>query len=49
MYVIDTLEPQTIVVYGATPDEVFAPYIQMGIEILQFDSDFMQSRKAVSA
>lgn len=48
-YVIDTLEPQTIVVYGATPDEVFAPYIQMGIEILQFDSDFMQSRKAVSA
>ena len=48
-YVVDTLEPKTIVVYGATPDEVFAQYKEMGIEILQFDSDFMQSRKAVSA
>ena len=48
-YVVDTLEPKTIVVYGATPDEVFAQYREMGIEILQFDSDFMQSRKAVNA
>ena len=48
-HVVDTLEPKTIVVYGATPDEVFAQYKEIGIEILQFDSDFMQSRKAVSA
>ena len=48
-YVVNILEPKTIVVYGATPDEVFAQYKEMGIEILQFDSDFMQSRKAVSA
>lgn len=48
-YVVDTLEPKTIVVYGATPDEAFAQYKEMGIEILQFDSNFMQSRKAVSA
>lgn len=48
-YVIDKLKPQTIVVYGATPDEVFAQYKEAGIEILQFDSDFMQSRKAVGA
>lgn len=48
-YVVDTLEPKSIIVYGATPDEVFAQYKKMGIEILQFDSDFMQSRKAVSA
>ena len=48
-YVIDKLKPQTIVVYGATSDEVFAQYKEAGIEILQFDSDFMQSRKAVGA
>lgn len=48
-YVIDKLEPKTLIVYGTTPDEVFAQYKEMGIEILQFDSDFMQSRKAVSA
>lgn len=48
-YVVDTLEPTSIVVYGATPDYIFAKYKAMGIEILQFDSAFMQSRKAVSA
>ena len=48
-HVIDALEPTTLVVYGAAPDEVFAPYKESGMEILQFDSDFMQSRKAVDA
>ena len=47
-YVIDTLEPQALVVYGAAPDEVFASYKKIGIEILQFDSDFMQSRRVVN-
>lgn len=46
-YIINKLEPSTIVVYGTAPNEVFAPYKESGIEILQFDSDFMQSRKAV--
>lgn len=48
-YVIGKLEPTTLVVYGATPDEVFVPYKELGIEILQFSSNFMQSRKAVGA
>ena len=48
-YVIEKLNPTTIIVYGTAPIEVFAHYKDMGIEILQFDSDFMQSRKAVGA
>lgn len=48
-YVVDKLEPTTIVIYGTAPDKIFEQYKEMGIEILQFDSDFMRSRKAVSA
>ena len=48
-YVVKKLEPSTIVVYGAAPDKIFAPYKEKRIEVLQFDSDFMKSRKAVSA
>ena len=48
-YVIDTLKPTTIVVYGTAPQNIFAPYKEIGIEILQFDSEFMQSRKVVNA
>ena len=48
-YVVDRLEPSTLVVYGAAPDKIFTPYKEKGIEVLQFDSDFMKSRKAVSA
>lgn len=48
-YVIESLKPSALIVYGAMPQEVFAPYQEMGIEILQFDSEFMQSRKAVDA
>lgn len=48
-FVMDKLDPIAVAIYGAAPDEIFAPYRARGIEILQFDSDFMQSRKAVSA
>lgn len=48
-YIVNKLEPDTIVVYGAAPDKIFTPYTEKGIEVLQFDSDFMKSRKAVSA
>lgn len=48
-YVIDKIEPSTLVVYGTTPDKIFAPYKDRGIEVLQFDSDFMKSRKVVRA
>lgn len=48
-YVIDLLEPHTLIIYGAAPDKIFEQYRDKGIEILQFDSDFKKSRKAVSA
>lgn len=48
-YVVNKLEPRTIVVFGAAPDEIFARYKERGIVVLQFDSDFMKTRKAVNA
>ena len=48
-YVIDTLKPKTIVVYGTAPEYIFGKYRESGITILQFDSDCMVAhRKAVS-
>ncbi len=44
------LSPQTILVYGAAPDEIFLQYQQQGIQILQFDSDtstYYKSKQAV--
>ncbi|MCD7722659.1 MAG: DUF4417 domain-containing protein [Clostridiales bacterium] len=43
------LVPTTIIVYGTAPDYIFSEYKTLGIKIVQFDSDFMLSRKAVSA
>ena len=40
-YVIQRLNPKTIVVYGTAPNDIFEKYKQAGIEILQFDSDYM--------
>lgn len=37
---IEQLKPQTIIVYGAAPDHIFGKYKEMGIHIIQFDSDF---------
>ena len=49
-YVVDRLKPKAIVVYGTAPQSVFSKYKEAGIEILQFDSDYMVAhRKAVSA
>lgn len=49
-YIVDKLEPSTIVVYGAAPDRIFAPYREKGIEILQFDSEYSVTHgKAVNA
>ena len=48
-YIVNKLEPRTIVVYGAAPEKIFLPYKDKCIEVLQFDSDFAKSRKAVSA
>ena len=49
-YVISKLQPKTIIVYGTAPDEIFSKYRDAGINILQFDSDYMIAhRKAVNA
>ena len=48
-YVVCALEPKTIIVYGTAPEEVFGFCKARGIQIIQFDSEFMTShRKAVN-
>lgn len=47
-YAINRLQPKTIIVYGTAPDAIFSKYRAIGINILQFDSDYMVAhRKAV--
>ncbi len=49
-HVINVLSPKSIIVYGAAPDAVFCKYIERGIQIFAFDSEYMTAhRKAVSA
>ena len=48
-YIAEELSPKAIVVYGTAPESVFAQYKNSGIEIVQFDSEFSVSRKAVNA
>lgn len=49
-YVVKTLKPKVIVVYGAAPDSVFGEYRRAGITIIQFDSNYAVSHeKEVSA
>lgn len=44
---VKRLSPKTIIVYGAAPDSIFYKYKSLGIEIIQFDSVFSNSRKSV--
>lgn len=46
---VQQLKPQTIIVYGAAPDCIFGKYKEMGIRIIQFESEYAVSHKAVSA
>ena len=49
-YVIKTLSPKTVIVYGTAPELVFGRYKDAGIVIMQFDSDFKAAhQKEVSA
>ena len=48
-FVSQKLHPQTVIVYGAAPDDVFQPMLEQGTRILQFDSEFSASRKAMAA
>jgi hypothetical protein len=42
---IERLYPKTIIVYGKASETIFAPCIQMGIRLIQFDSVFHTSRQ----
>lgn len=48
-FVSKKLCPQIVVVYGLTPSDIFRPMLEQGTRILQFDSEFSTSRKAVGA
>lgn len=49
-YVVGKLHPKTIIVYGTAPEIIFSKYVKTGIELLQFDSDYMIThKKAVNA
>ncbi|MBQ9531883.1 MAG: DUF4417 domain-containing protein [Eubacterium sp.] len=48
-YIVKALQPSVIVVYGTAPNYIFDKYIKAGIQIIQFQSEFHLSRKAVSA
>lgn len=48
-FVAQALCPQTVIVYGTAPDDIFQPMREQGTRILQFDSEFSISRKAVTA
>ena len=39
------LSPHTLVVYGATPEEIFGPYERAGVRILGFESTFAQTHR----
>ena len=45
-YIISVLRPKTIIVYGAAPDKIFKKYKDVGISILQFDSDYMVAHRS---
>ncbi len=46
---VKRLLPKIIIVYGATPDDIFKDYKDAGIEIIPFESEFSKSGKQVVA
>jgi len=45
--IVNRLEPAVIVVYGAAPEKYFKKYEKLGIQIVQFDSNYATSHKEV--
>lgn len=48
-YVVQTLQPNSIIVYGTAPDNIFGVYRASGIRIVAFDSLFSSTHREVSA
>lgn len=46
-YSVNTLKPKIIIVYGTAPNYIFDKYRNQDIEILRFDSNFMQTHRKV--
>lgn len=46
---VKRLTPQTIIVYGFAPDDIFAEYKNRGINIIRFDCEHLEIRKRVTA
>ena len=42
-YVVKTVRPKIIVVYGSAPESVFKPYAEQGIRIIPFESEFSRT------
>lgn len=42
---VHQLQPQTIIVYGAAPDDIFGEYRNQGIKIIVFESECSSSHK----
>lgn len=46
-FVIRKLKPSAVIVYGSAPEKYFRKYLEDGIKIISFESDFSISRKGV--
>lgn len=46
-FVVNTIEPAAIIIYGSAPDYIFKKYSEKGIKIIPFESDYSLSRKRI--
>ena len=44
---VGELEPKAVVVYGPAPRDIFGKYLEMGIEVVHFDSEMTCVRKGL--
>lgn len=46
---VKRLKPQTIIVYGRAPDDIFKEYRDTGLHIIPFESEISKARRQVTA
>ena len=44
-YVVKTIHPKTIIVYGGAPSSIFGAYAEQGIQVVSFTSEFARAHK----
>ena len=47
-YVVRTLQPSSIIIYGSAPEKYFQKYYESGMKIIRFESDYSLSHKKIS-